>query len=135
MKKITKILIAISLLLSAFAINAQQSCAVICHNGTLVKAIGGNAIDGHLDHHSEDVLISTDCDYEIIGNECATLSVKKINFKNPIPTGLEYTITDMLGKIRKRGETDDRLFSSLPIQEILFLNVEGYQVLKYYKKN
>lgn len=78
MKTITKILIAIAFL-TAISLNAQQECATICHNGTLVKAIGRKAIDGHLNHHAEDVLISTDCNYKIIGNECNTLSLPKIS--------------------------------------------------------
>lgn len=134
MKKTTKILIAIACLLTAIAINAQQQCAIICHNGTLVKAIGGNAIDGHLNHHASDVLISTDCNYEIIGDECESLSLPKLDFKVIVPTGLFFSVYDNLGKVRLFGVTSRDFFKTLPIgEEIFYLEVEGYQIMRYIK--
>ena len=126
MEKTTKLLI-IALLFTGVMSFGQQQCAVICHNGTLVKAIGGNAIDGHLNHHESDVLISTDCDYVILGNECESLSLPKIDFTKELPIGLEYTLQDVNGKIRERGETSRDLLLTFPRGEILILQVKGYQ--------
>lgn len=130
MKKITKILIAIAFLLTAISLQAQQSCATICHNGTLVIAIGTNAINGHLDHHVLDVLISTDCEYEIIGNECETLSLPKIDFYKPLPIGESYILYDISGRLIRIGIVESDLKDSLPIRGIYLLQIKGYQVLK-----
>lgn len=128
--KITKLLIALAFLMTAISLNAQQECATICHNGTLVKAVGANAIDGHLNHHSGDVLISTDCNYEITGNECNTLSLPKLDLKKPIEIGLNYYISDLLGRIYQIGKTDENFIQNLPKGGIFFINVETYQPLK-----
>jgi len=135
MKKITKILIAIALLLTAISVNAQDICYVICHQGKVAKVVGFHALQGHLLGHDDDFLGFCEEYLGVIGEDCVTLSVKKINFKYPIPAGLEYTITDIIGKIRKRGVTDEKLYSSLPKQEMLFLHIKQYQTLKFYKKN
>ena len=128
MNRITKLLIAASLLIAGTAV-AQQECAIICHNGTLVKAIGGSAINGHLNHHN-DILISTDCNYEIIGNECESLSLPKLDLKKQIPPGLDYYITDLWGRIYRVGKTDGNFKNSLPKGGVYFIRVKGYQTLK-----
>jgi hypothetical protein len=131
MKKITKILIFIAIIMMAISINAQNNCGVVCHNGKLLAGVNDRAVERHINHG--DTFITTDCDYVETGDECAVLSLKKINFTIPIPTGLEYTLSDINGKIRKRGETDDRLFSSFPKHEFLSLEIDGYQPLIFYK--
>lgn len=131
MKKITKILIAVGFLLTAISLQAQQTCATICHNGTLVKAIGGSAIDGHLIHHSEDVLISTDCDYEIIGNECELLSVKKISINDILPLGKTYSLYAIHGQLLRVGVIDSNFKSTLPRAGVYLLKIEGYKAIKF----
>lgn len=130
MKKITQLLIII-LILTTVNINAQQECAVICHNGTLVKVIGAPAIDGHLNHHLTDVLISTSCDYEIIGNECETLSNSKFSLEqNLVPVGVIYYVYDTMGRLRQVGVTDKNIMSYLPREETILIKLDGYQEFK-----
>lgn len=119
------------LLFTAFAYS-QQDCAVICHNGKLVKSVGAKAINGHLNHHVNDVLISTDCDYVITGNECKQLSVPKLDFKKRIKVGLAYKVSDIQGRILQKGFTDDYLFMNLP-KGLIFVDVDEYQIKKMIK--
>ncbi len=131
MKKVTKILIVIALLLLAFSLNAQQDCATICHNGTLVKAIGANAVSGHLDHHSEDILISIDCDYEIVGDECERLSLPKLRLNDIIPLNKRYALYTIHGQLLRLGVTDSNFKTTLPKWGVYMVKIEGYEAFKF----
>lgn len=117
-------------LLLATSMFAQQSCAVVCHNGTAVRTFSDNALKGHLKHG--DVLISNDCDYVETGDECTVLSVPKFSFSKPFPYDVDYSVTDLQGRIIQQGVTSPNLLKDLPKTQIIFLQVQYYRPTKLY---
>lgn len=132
MEKSIKLLLTIVFLLLTFSINAQNDCGVVCHNGRLLTGVNENAIE-HLVAQGA-IFITIDCDYEETGDECSTLGLPVFEFKNIIPIGLVYYISDISGKIYKIGLTDQTsLFNILPIDHLVFLKVEGYKTKRIIK--
>ena len=131
MKNFTRILALIAFILFTTEVVAQKECAVICTKGNLIKAVGGPSIKAHLNNGG--TLISTDCDYVVTGEECQSLSLPKLDFKQEIPLNLKFTIFDTVGRILIKGITTETLYNQIPPGQILFLEVEGYRIKKLYK--
>ena len=122
------------LLLLAFLICgtavAQEPCYLVCHNGKVVKSVTFQSLQGHLNGHN-DVYLGQCNDYPgEIGDDCQTLSLPKLDLKKQIPSGLDYYITDLWGRIYRVGKTDGNFKSSLPKGGVFFIRVEGYETLK-----
>ena len=132
MKKITKLLIIIAIIMTAISVNAQQNCGVVCHNGTLLTGVNERAVEGHITHG--DTFITTDCNYVETGTECESLGLPKFSFSTPIERGINYTVSDIQGRVLQVGITDETLFSKMEKNKIVFLVIEGYQPLKFYKQ-
>ena len=133
MKKTTKILIVIALVMTAISLNAQQNCGVVCHNGRLLTGVNPQAVEHHIGHG--DTFITNDCAYVETGEECQSLSLPKLDFKRQIPAGLNYYIIDIYGRIYRAGTTSDNFKNMLPKGGVLFIKIEGYQVIKIINKN
>jgi len=132
MKKSTKILIFIALLITAISINAQEKCNFVCHNGKVVKTLNETSLAGHLDGHN-DVFLGTCDDFDgQEGDDCRTLSLPELDFQEFIPSGIHYFIYDTSGRLYRFGTTDQNLFKSLPKKGIFFIKIRGYKAKKIY---
>lgn len=129
MKRTTKILIAIALILCAIGLNAQEKCNIYCHNGTVVKAINDNAVNGHEVHGD---LFLGDCDAftGVIGGACEVLSAPTFDFSQPLPLGKKYFMINAIGQIVKKGVVDEYFIRDLPKDELIFIKIRGYKLKK-----
>jgi hypothetical protein len=132
MTKITKLLIAITLLIAATEIYGQEKCNYYCHNGTVVKAINDNASKGHEAHG--DIFLG-DCDTftGVVGGACGVLSAEEFDWNAPLPYGKKYYVTNMIGQIIQKGVVSEGFKDSLPKQEVLFIKIKGYKLKKIIK--
>ena len=124
MKKIT----LLALLITAFA-SAQQECHFVCHQGTVVKTLNENALQGHLKHG--DTYLGT-CD-TFTGDSCEVLSLPKLDFTKSLPLGSGYVIYDISGRLISVGVVEGNFYEKLPKKGLYLLKVEGYKTLKFIK--
>lgn len=134
MNRITKLLIAASLMIAAAEVAAQEKCNFVCHNKTVIKVLNDNALQGHLQHG--DLFLGSCDDFTgNIGGACGVLSAPDFDFKAPLPIGKKYFIINAIGQIVKKGRVEETFLDKLPVGQLYFLKINGYKLKKFIKTN
>lgn len=124
--------ITLLLLLITMGAYSQNKCTIVCHNGTVVKALNENSLKGHLKHG--DIFLGDCTDDLEIGSECQVLALPKVDFSKPLPIGVDYSFYDVSGRLIQKGVVDIDLFEKVPKNRFILILIDGYSVTKIYLK-
>ena len=126
MKKITLVLIL--MVFTAFVINAQENCNVVCHNGTTIT-VNDSSLNGHLQHGDTFISVCSEFAGEI-GSDCTTLSLPVLDLRKTIPLGLYYTIYDIKSAQITHGITSAYFKENIPRGKVVLIVIKGFRPLK-----
>lgn len=125
-------IIALLIMLTTLSLTAQEKCNFYCHNGTVVKAVNDNAINGH-EAHGDTFLGTCETFTGVEGGACEVLSADDYDFSRPLPIGKKYIVINLIGQVIKEGKVDSNFIQEMPTKQVVFLKINGYKLYKFYK--